>query len=172
MSRLRLFALVLAGAEGRLALPARRAAQPEPLLAQVEASRRKEAQQLLQKIPTLQRLHSQALDAFAYLLAGSRRWALAAARDAMSDGRLLTADEVFFFELEEMKEMMTGEWNISARSEIHSTSRKRKAQYGLWQRANPAELLIGESETTPKQTLLPWSLLGGLTILECEPVNH
>jgi hypothetical protein len=64
----------------------------------------------------------------------------------MVDQRLLALEDVFFYELEEMKEMMTGEWNISSRREIQSTARKRRADYERWQTATPAELLIGESE--------------------------
>jgi hypothetical protein len=158
-----LFALILAVAEGRITLPPRREAQPQPLLDAIENSRRKEAQQLLQKLPPLHRLQSQALHAFAYILAGTRRWALAAARDAMADQRLLAIEDVFFYELEEMKQMMTGEWNVSARRDIQSTARKRKTQYAEWQQAAPSDLLIGESEAVTPAVETPWSLIGGLT---------
>jgi hypothetical protein len=160
-----LWQLSLAVAEGRLVLPARGSAQPQPLLEAIDPSRRKEAQQLLQKISLLRPLQGQALHAFAYILAGTRRWALAAARDAMTDGRLSAADDAFYYEIEELKEMMTGEWNVSKRTEIRGTGQKRKAQYAQWQAATPVELLIGESEAVSQQPPLPWSFSGGLTVL-------
>ena len=160
-----LFRLLLAVTDGATQLPEREAADLQPLLAAVAAGQRKEAQQLLQKIAQLRTLQSQALHALAYILAGTRRWALAAARDAMADGRLSAADDVFFYELEEVKEMMTGEWNISKRTEIRSTGQKRKAQYAEWQQATPPDLLIGESEAVSNQPAPPWSFCGGLALL-------
>lgn len=44
------------------------------------------------------------------VMAMARRWALAAAAEAMADGRLAGQDDVFLLELEELKQMMTGEW--------------------------------------------------------------
>ncbi|MCL4857868.1 MAG: hypothetical protein KJZ93_00615 [Caldilineaceae bacterium] len=146
-----LFFAVLAAAEGHLQPIRAQPAQPDHLLETISPNRRKEAQQWLQKIEPLRRLRSQALHAFAYVLAGARRWALAAARDAMVDERLLQLDDAFFFELEQLKEMMTGEWNISSRREIQSTARKRRAEYAQWLDAQPSDLLVGESETLPVQ---------------------
>jgi hypothetical protein len=102
---------------------------------------------LIQKTQQLRILQSQALHAFAFALAGARRWALAAARDAMADQRLLALDDVFFFELEEIKQMMTGEWNVSDRSEIQAKCRQRRQEFVMWQGLAPAapELLIGET---------------------------
>lgn len=132
------------------------------LLEAVGGGQRKEVQALLQKMPALFTLQSQAQDAFAHILAGARRWSLAAARDALADQRLLATDDVFFYELEEVKQMMTGEWNISDRSEIQATARRRKAEYAAWQQAQPAELLIGEAEASPAGRELPTAYVGGL----------
>ena len=117
----------------------------QQLLTAVEAGRRKETTALLQKIHQLLALQSRALHAFAYILEGTRRWALAAAREAMLDERLRQEDEVFFFELEEIKQMMTGEWNVSDKAEIHGTYARRKAEYTQWQEASSTELLIGDT---------------------------
>ncbi|MFN8494395.1 MAG: hypothetical protein U0350_42740 [Caldilineaceae bacterium] len=117
----------------------------QQILAAVEAGRRKEATALLQKIHQCLALQSRALHAFAYILDGTRRWALAAAREAMLDQRLLGEDEVFFFELEEIKQMMTGEWNVSDKSEIQSAYARRKAEYTQWQEASSTALLIGDT---------------------------
>lgn len=138
------------------------AANPDPFLATIGADRRKEAQNLLQRIGTLHTLQSQAQHAFAYVLAGTRRWALAAARDAMVDQRLLALDDGFFYELEQLKEMMTGEWNISKRDEIQTVCRHRRARHKKWEAATPSELLIGEQEAQPEPVELPGSFIGSL----------
>jgi len=127
----------------------------ERLLASVESQRGKEAQSVLEKIPALRLLQSQALHALAYILAGTRQWAFGAARDALADQRLTVPDDLFFFELEEIKQMMTGEWNVSDRAEIQRTCVKRRADFAEWQTATPAELLIGESEATASAKLSP-----------------
>lgn len=130
----------------------------QPLLAAVPNGQRKETQALVQKVRQLLPLHSQALHALAYILTGTRRWAMAAAKEAMADGRLRAAEEVFFFELEEMKQMMTGEWNISQRQEIQNTCARRQAEYAQWQQATPAELLIGESPAQATTAVAPLML--------------
>ena len=46
--------------------------------------------------------------------AAARYWVSGAANEALADGRLQSPDEVFLLELEELKQMMTGEWsNVS-----------------------------------------------------------
>jgi hypothetical protein len=157
-----LFLLLAQLVNGAISPAVCRTAAPQPLLDVSEPNRRKEVQQLLQKAVALRRLQSRALHAFAYILAGARRWALAAARDAMADGRLLAADDVFFFEPEEMKEMMTGEWNVSSRSEIQATARQRRAEYRDWQQTQPPDLLVGESEAQPVGGRAPEAFTAGL----------
>lgn len=120
-------------------------ADPEPLLNAVAPDQRKGAQQQLQQARQLVLLQSQAVHAFAYILAGTRRWALAAAKEAQGDQRLVQADDVFFFQLEEVKQMMTGEWNISSRQIIHNTCAERKAAYARWQAQAAPPLLIGDA---------------------------
>lgn len=64
----------------------------------------------------------------------------------MADKRLLAEGNVFFYELEEMKQMMTGEWNISDIDNIHATAVQRKQDYAAWQGAAAGDLLVGDSE--------------------------
>ena len=118
---------------------------------------RKIVQQQVQQARQLLRLQSQALDAFAYILAGTRRWALAAAKEAQGDQRLLQTEDVFFFHLEEVKQMMTGEWNISSRQAIHKTCEERKAAYARWAATGAAPLLIGDRAAFASQTEKPIS---------------
>lgn len=127
-------------ADGSAAMPA--------LLAAVDGKQRKEAQLLVQQLRQWLPWQSRALDAYAYVLAGTRRWAQAAAHEAMSDRRLLAPDDVFFYELEEMKEMMTGEWNVSDRSGIRATAAGRKTDWQGFAQLVPGELLVGNAEAT------------------------
>lgn len=124
--------------------PSPTVADPAPLLAAVDSKARKEAQQLLERMGRLLELQSGSLHAFSYVLAGARRWALAAGDEAAADHRLTTPEEVFFYEIEEVKEMMTGEWNISDRSGIHATAAERRAALDTWRQCRAADLLWGE----------------------------
>jgi pyruvate,water dikinase len=125
-------------------------ANPQPLLAAISSGEQKPMQESLEQVHKLLVLQSQALHALAYVLAGTRRWALAAGREALGDQRIAALDDIFFFELEEIKEMMTGEWNVSDASEIRATAEKRKAEYQSWRSASSVpELLIGESPAQP-----------------------
>lgn len=136
--------------------PAGQSADSErQLLAAVEGNQRKEAQQSLQKIRQLMALQSRALHAFAYVLNGARRWTLAAAKEALSDQRLTQIDDVFFFELEETKRMMTNEWNISDKLEIQNLCTRRQAEYRQGQLAVPPALLIGDTEAVQRPADLP-----------------
>ena len=58
--------------------------------------------------------HADARDVLASVMAASRRWSLAAANEGMVDNRLQDSGEIFMLELEEVKQMMTGEWHSRA----------------------------------------------------------
>ena len=131
----------------------------DALLARLDAPKRKQAQESLQQIRLALPVQSRALAALAYLLAGTRRWALAAAREALSDKRLLEQESVFMFELEEVKQMMTGEWNVSDARDIQSTAQKRRTGYNQWCAAEAPVLMIGEAPAyAPQPVHLPVAL--------------
>jgi pyruvate,water dikinase len=140
-------------------------ADPEPLLAAVAPDQRKVAQQQVQQARQLLWLQSQAVHAFAYILTGTRRWALAAAKEAQGDQRLVQTDDVFFFQLEEVKQMMTGEWNISSRQTIRNTCVERKAAYARWQMEAAPSILIGDvGAQEPPAALLPLQTVGAMAV--------
>jgi pyruvate,water dikinase len=138
---------------------AARPAAPDPLPRIVPGERR-QAAQALDDLRRLLPLQSRALDAVAFMFAGTRRWALAASHEAMGDRRILHEEDVFFFELEEMKQMMTGEWNVSDAHEIQAAAAQRKAAHAALAATGP-DLLIGDA---PAQSLdiqgLPSSIWG------------
>jgi pyruvate,water dikinase len=156
-----LFAAVRAAAATWTPATSPIAADSAPLLAAVDSKQRKEAQQILARIRQLLELQSAGLHAFSFVLAGTRRWALAAGHEATSDHRLAEIDDVFFYELEEVKEMMTGEWNISDRSGIHATAGERRKLMEQWRAIEAACLLWGDREVQPAVSGLPAS--GGVT---------
>jgi pyruvate,water dikinase len=141
-----LLAAVVAASTAGSGAPATLEPDEGLLLAQIDGKRRKEAQTLLQTARQALVLQSRALHVHAYTLAGTRIWALAAGHEAMSDGRLLAVEDIFFYELEETKEMMTGEWNISDLAGIHATANDRRAEWRRWQQTEAGDLLIGDSE--------------------------
>jgi pyruvate,water dikinase len=140
-----LLALVAAALHTGAALPTPGGPDDGPLMAALDGKRRKDAQALLQQARLCLRLQSKALHVHAYTLAGTRIWALAAGREAMGDNRLLREDDVFFYELEEMKQMMTGEWNISDTDGIRARAAKRKLEWQAGQEAVAPNLLVGEA---------------------------
>ncbi len=71
--------------------------------------------------------HAQAREALAYVLAAARHWALAAAEEGAADGRIHHPDEIFMLEIEEIKQMMTGEWH--SRAHVETLITERRAAY-------------------------------------------
>jgi pyruvate,water dikinase len=152
-----LFKGILACAENNVKQPARipSTGATQQLLDTFDSKQRKIAEQALGQIRHLLVLQSRAMNAFAYILAGTRQWAKAAGHEAAEDQRLLTADDTFFFELEELKQMMTGEWNVTHTAEIHEVATKRRASYAEWQQAQPGEMIFDNVEAYPIHKGLP-----------------
>jgi|GEM_PF-4223951 len=86
-----------------------------------------------------------ARDTLAHVLAAARTWALAAAAEGLRDGRLDHADDIFWLELEEIKQMMTGEWH--SRGHVQPLIGERKA-------------LHPSSEETPNAATTPLGVAG------------
>lgn len=170
-----LFASILASVQMQPKLPEKQPVTPhiQPLLQALAPEQHKSAQQQLQQMQQLLLLQSQALHAFAYILAGTRRWALAAAKEALADQRLEQVEDVFFFQLEEVKQMMTGEWNISSRPEIHKTCKQRQAEFVRWQQEMPPAVLIGDTPASPVHQGIPGAGGQVTALLHCweEPAS-
>ena len=130
-------------------------ANMQKFLGNVKPSERASAQRQLESMRTLLVLQSQALDAFAYILAGTRRWALAAAQEAKADGRIRALDEAFLFQLEELKRMMTGEWNVTDLDQIHALADQRQSEYDGWMNRHPGLLLFDDVELFPLSKGMP-----------------
>ncbi|MCD6291056.1 MAG: hypothetical protein J7M34_11180 [Anaerolineae bacterium] len=77
-------------------------------------------------IISLQRLRLQARATLGRVADAVRTWALAAAQEGVADGRLSSPNDVFLLEVEELKQLLTGEWNTSRRAEIRSLLERRR----------------------------------------------
>ncbi len=94
--------------------------------------------------------------AFALVMSTARTWALVAASEAMEDGRLRAREQVFLLELEELKQMMTGEWSTAERVQAIVEERQEawKARAGAVNSARPPDLegtmmVVGERGVLP-----------------------
>ena len=114
------------------------------LLDAVDATTAKSLPAMIAKMRVFQHMQSHAMHALAYVWAGTREWAKAAAHEAAGDGRLQNEDDVFFFELEEIKQMMTGEWNVSDLDGIRATIEQRRTAYAEWSKVTAPPLLIDD----------------------------
>ena len=118
----------------------------QALLTLLPSSARKQGEQSLHKLGELYKLQSSALHALMYVWAGTRTWALAAAREAMVDKRLHGTHEAFLFELEEVKQLMTGEWNISSLDEIRAKVEARQIEFAGVRDGLAPDALLGDDE--------------------------
>ncbi|GAB4556852.1 MAG: hypothetical protein Kow0047_00670 [Anaerolineae bacterium] len=101
--------------------------------------------------PPLLSVRLQARTALGQAADAVRQWALAAAAEGMSDGRLIQADDVFWLRLEEVKQVLTGEWNISRRDEIHDLVARRRAEMSAVNVSSPSR----PPQARPEQLLDP-----------------
>jgi hypothetical protein len=76
------------------------------------------------------------------VMAVARHWALGAAQEAVNDGRLAAPEDVFLLELEELKQIMTGEW--SSPEQVQPVVERRRAEQAVWAGQEPAEVVEGE----------------------------
>lgn len=99
----------------------------QKLLERLRFLRRRSVEALLQSRRRFGELLDQADDARAFWLAAARMWTLAAAQEALADQRLRETSDIFFLELEEVKQLMTGEWNVTHRQQLVELVAARRA---------------------------------------------
>jgi hypothetical protein len=97
------------GEDGR-----RRAAAAARISRELGGNRRRQFDSLAMQLEQLAELQPRVQNALVTVVATARYWVQGAAGEAMADGRLQAADEVFLLELEELKQIMTGEWSSAA----------------------------------------------------------
>ncbi|MBX7235091.1 MAG: hypothetical protein K1X65_11935 [Caldilineales bacterium] len=134
---------------------ARRGQAEAELSGQAGLLRRGAVRKAIAQAQAMLKAHGQAEDGLAWVLAAVRRWALAAGSEGAKDGRLDSVEDIFWLELEEIKQMMTGEWH--SRDHVQPLiSERRQARAALsGQAASPSRPLgiAGGSLTAPFQRL-------------------
>jgi hypothetical protein len=105
-------------------LDARQGRQFEPVFGQL--------QQIVDLLPASR-------EALVTVMAVARHWALGAAQEAVNDGRLAAVEDVFLLELEELKQLMTGEWSSPA--QVQPIVERRRAEQTAWAGLEPAEVM-------------------------------
>lgn len=105
-----------------------RARSAEAASRQLGILRRRQLDSAFQQVQQLAELAAKGHDALVNVMATARYWALGAGREAVADGRLATVADVFLLELEELKQMMTGEWHSA--SQVQAVVEERRSKDG------------------------------------------
>ena len=120
----------------------RRAAAAAAIMDQIGPRRRRQFEPVFAQLQQIVVLMPASREALVTVMAAARHWALGAVQEAIHDGRLTAVDQVFLLELEELKQIMTGEWNSA--EQVLPIVRQRRAQQAAWAALEPAEVVAGE----------------------------
>ena len=117
----------------------RRAAAGARIAQGIDARRRRQFEPVWNQLQEIVDLMPASREALVTVMAAARHWALAAAQEAVGDGRLAAVDDVFLLELEELKQLMTGEW--SSPEQVRPVVEQRRAEQAAWAGVEPAEVV-------------------------------
>lgn len=124
------------------ALKARREEAERLALSRARLLRRRSLGQAIRRAQRLAGLAPQGYDALVQLVDAARAWALAAGAEAARDGRLLEPHHIFWLELEEVKQLMTGEWHDHRR--IRALVARRQEEHQAWESRAAPDTVIDE----------------------------
>jgi hypothetical protein len=119
----------------------RRAAAGARIMGAIDARRRSQFEPVFSQLQQIVDLLPPSREALVTVMAVARHWALGAAQEAVNDGRLATVEDVFLLELEELKQIMTGEW--SSPQQVRPVVEQRRAEQAAWAGQEPAEVVEG-----------------------------
>ncbi|MFZ2359728.1 MAG: hypothetical protein WA040_10335, partial [Anaerolineae bacterium] len=105
----------------------------------VDAQRRRQFEPVFDQLQQIVDLMPASREALVTVMAVARHWALGAAQEAVHDGRLSAVEDVFLLELEELKQVMTGEW--SSPEQVLPLIEQRRAEQAAWAAQEPAEVV-------------------------------
>jgi hypothetical protein len=108
------------------ALAARREAE-RGVRARLNEGQARQFDELLARAREAMRAADVAWDGMVMLMAAAQRWAGAAAREALLAGLIARPDDVLFLELEELKQVATGEWHAGRSGEAQAEVARRMA---------------------------------------------
>ncbi|MCS6843298.1 MAG: hypothetical protein NZ528_03105 [Caldilineales bacterium] len=104
----------------------RRAAAASQAEEHVGMLRRRALAAAFERLQRLTELTAAAYEATVVVIETARNWAIGAAQEVVADGRLAAVEDVFLLELEELKQVMTGEW--SSPELVQGVVEKRRAR--------------------------------------------
>ncbi len=118
----------------------RRAEAGAAVAGQIDAKRRRQFEPVFDQLQQIVALLPPSREALVTVMAAARHWALGAAQEAVNDGRLAAREDVFLLELEELKQLMTGEWNSP--EQVLPIVERRRAEQAEWAGREPAEVVV------------------------------
>jgi hypothetical protein len=119
----------------------RRAAAGARIAGEIDTRRRRQFEPVFGQLQQIVDLLPVSREALVTVMAVARHWALGAAQEAVNDGRLPAVEDVFLLELEELKQVMTGEW--SSPEQVLPLVERRRAEQAAWAMLEPAEVVEG-----------------------------
>lgn len=117
----------------------RRAAAGASVGSQIDARRHRQFEPVWDQLQQIVDLLPLSREALVTVMATARHWALGAAQEAVHDGRLAATEDVFLLELEELKQVMTGEWNSP--EQVRPLVEQRRAEQAAWVAVEPPEVV-------------------------------
>ena len=123
-----------------------------------------QAQELLGNLADAMRAADLAWDTLALVMTAAQRWVTAAARETMAAGLITRPGDVLFLELEELKQVATGERHAGDRETVHAavTERMREAEVAPAPLSNVARSIVCPGPCdgppycdSPRETLPP-----------------
>ncbi len=114
-----------AGGRAESAADRRRAALAN-VRGRLDSGRFRQVEDLLQQVHLILRAADVAWDALAMVMAAAQRWTAAAADEAMAAGLIARPVDVLYLELEELKQVATGEWHAGRSAGVAESVEERK----------------------------------------------
>lgn len=79
-----------------------------------------------------------AWDAVTMIMTAAQRWSQATAREAVAANLIAQPEDVLYLELEEVKQIATGEWHLGRSAEVQNEVARRRGQLAAQPAAEPA----------------------------------
>lgn len=137
----------------------RRKAALADLKNRLDGGRFRQIEVLLQQVHTSMRAADGAWDALAMVMAAAQHWVSAAAGEAMAAGLIARPGDVLYLELEELKQVATGEWHAGRSAGVARAveARKRTQAAVLPQSSEGPQVMVCPGECDgPRYFGSPW----------------
>lgn len=117
----------------------RRSSAANALLGRLDAKQQRQFTPVFEQLQQIVDLLPASRAALVTVIAAARQWSFGAAQEGLADGRLLAAEDVFLLQLEELKQLMTGELNDPA--QVQGLVAERRAEQARWAEQEPPEIV-------------------------------